>query len=360
MNELFPDPVWNYKNFNMVVKLDISGEFIYDGIQALNEMSCIEECSSLFSFLYHVSVGVERLQKIIIVLFEDINSDSFEKSLITHSHSALNSRIIKSACIALNSRENKLLQILTEFYKASRYNRFNLNSNHTQEENLLSNFVIDSFPENKIQRHFISRKIILTTDLKEWFGRIIGSITQKYYLLVREVCKKNNTFTYELRPGSKAEKVFLCVHSNNSLQEQKFTEAIAFKELLVYYKNTSDSNAFMRYIEKIKPLNFDIALINEYFSKLCKGNISESLIDEVEYLYEESEYSVDRMNQVDRIGNTDIMFDYTDILECIEYIENTVNQKILYVILQIFSPKNLLPLRMNACMKCWMIHLIYA
>lgn len=68
MNQL-----WAYKNFNMGHELDISGEFIYDGIEALNEMICIEESSPLFSFLYHTSVGIERLQKIIIVLFEDIN-----------------------------------------------------------------------------------------------------------------------------------------------------------------------------------------------------------------------------------------------------------------------------------------------
>lgn len=36
MNQL-----WAYKNFNMGHELDISGEFIYDGIEALNEMICI-------------------------------------------------------------------------------------------------------------------------------------------------------------------------------------------------------------------------------------------------------------------------------------------------------------------------------
>lgn len=30
--------LWSYKNFNMGHELDLSGEFIYDGIAALNEM----------------------------------------------------------------------------------------------------------------------------------------------------------------------------------------------------------------------------------------------------------------------------------------------------------------------------------
>ena len=38
MNPLFPDKIWNYKNFNMGTELDISGEFIFDGINVLNQM----------------------------------------------------------------------------------------------------------------------------------------------------------------------------------------------------------------------------------------------------------------------------------------------------------------------------------
>ena len=39
MNSQFPDSFWNYKNFNMVNELNIAGEFIYDGIDALNRMN---------------------------------------------------------------------------------------------------------------------------------------------------------------------------------------------------------------------------------------------------------------------------------------------------------------------------------
>ena len=69
MNSQFPDSFWNYKNFNMVNELNIAGEFIYDGIDALNRMNTIDEIPLLFSFLYHISVGIERIQKIILVLF---------------------------------------------------------------------------------------------------------------------------------------------------------------------------------------------------------------------------------------------------------------------------------------------------
>lgn len=125
------DKVWNYKNFNMVNELDIAGEFIYDGIETLNQMTSISVGSPIFSFLYHISVGIERLQKIILVLVEDItleNYEEFEKSIITHSHSDLQCRIKKGADIEFGARENEFLNLLTTFYNHSRYNRFNLMS----------------------------------------------------------------------------------------------------------------------------------------------------------------------------------------------------------------------------------------
>ena len=133
MSELFTDKIWNYKNFNMVTELDIAGEFIYDGIHTLNQMNSIEQDAMLFSFLYHVSVGIERIQKIVLVLFEEVtlsNYEEFEKSLITHSHSALNERILKNTKLQLNTRENVFLQLLSEFYKTARYQRFNVISQH--------------------------------------------------------------------------------------------------------------------------------------------------------------------------------------------------------------------------------------
>ena len=33
--------IWRYKSFNMANELDVAGEFIYDGVHTLNEMSCI-------------------------------------------------------------------------------------------------------------------------------------------------------------------------------------------------------------------------------------------------------------------------------------------------------------------------------
>lgn len=333
MSSLFPDKLWNYKNFNMVTELDIAGEFIYDGIHIFNQLEVIDQDSMLFSFLYHVSVGLERMQKIILVLSEKLtrdNHEGFEKSLITHSHTELNRRICKSTELKLNSRENEFLQLLAIFYKSARYHRFNLESQYNSERQMLSDFIIKYIPADKIQYHFITNRILITSDVKELIGKVIGTISRKYYKLVRDGCSKHNTYTYELRSGSKAEKIFLANHRNGSLQQQKMTEMIVFKELIIYLMNTKNTNSFLRFIKEIQPLDLDIGLVNNYLSELSQGIVSQSLIDEIEYQYEENSYSVERMEMVDLIGNTNVVFEFKDIKECFDMVERLIKDNYDY------------------------------
>lgn len=328
LNSLFPDKLWNYKNFNMVTELDIAGEFIYDGVHMLNQIEVINQDSMLFSFLYHVSIGIERLQKIVLVLWEKVELDTheeFEKSLITHSHIALNERICRNANLKMNIRENDFLQMLSIFYKSARYNRFNLESQYSREQKMLAKFIEKYISLDKLQYHFITNKILISNDVKELLGRVIGGLSKKYYQLVYEGCAKNQTYTYELRSGSKAEKIFLSNYPKNSLQRQKIDERVALKELLVYFRNFKDSNSFTRFLDGIEPLELDIGLVNEYIQEICKGIVPQSLIDEVEYLYEENEYSVERLKMVDAIGNTDIIFDMQDIHQCFLLMDDLVN-----------------------------------
>lgn len=328
MNTLFSDKMWNYKNFNMGTELDIAGEFIYDGIHTLNQMDVIDQDSMLFSFLYHVSVGMERLQKIVIVLFASNtfeNNEEFEKSLITHSHVELSERIYKSTKLKLNSRENEFLELIAIFYKSARYHRFNLETQYSREQKMVVDFIVKHMLEEKIQYHFMSNKILISDYVKEFFGKVIGSISKKYYELIYEGCSKNRTYTYELRSGSKAQKIFLPEHRNKSLQQQKITEMIVLKELIIYLKNTKDSNSFMRFLQDIPPLNLEVALLNEHIYELSKGIISQSLIDEVEYLYEENSYSKDRIEMVDVIGNLNVIFEHKDIHDCYQMLNDLVD-----------------------------------
>lgn len=319
------DKIWNYKNFNMVNELDIAGEFIYDGIQTLNQMKSISVGACIFSFLYHVSVGIERLQKIILVLFEDItleNYEDFEKSLITHSHGYLHERISKKINVEFNSRENEFLTLLSTFYNHSRYNRFNLNASLDHEKALLEEYVLKYINQKNISRGITSNDILVNNKIKDLFGKVIGRISNKYYKVLREIANEKFTYTYELRNDSKAEKIFLSNNEKKSLIDLKITETIAFKELLLFISNTKERNPFLRFLKQISPLQMDIALINEYLMDIANGTIPQTLIDEVEYLYEENGYGKERIEQINLVGNCYVMFEYGEIDECIKFAQN--------------------------------------
>ena len=128
------------KNFNMVAELDIAGEFIYNGISELNRMDIITNDAPTFYTLYTLAVGVERLQKIVLVLwkYDEIeDKQAFEKSLITHSHSNLRDEIKKytngSNNAILNTRENDFITLIQKFYTTARYERFNINGQNDIE-----------------------------------------------------------------------------------------------------------------------------------------------------------------------------------------------------------------------------------
>ena len=319
------DKIWNYKNFNMVNELDIAGEFIYDGIQTLNQMNVVSDGAAIFSFLYHTAVGVERLQKILVVLLEDITLDNykeFEEGIVTHSHCHLHERISKKHKIKLNSRENEFLSLLTTFYNHSRYNRFNLDKPYCQEKEITEKYIVKYLDETDIGRSLCSDDIIVNPKVKELFGRVIGSISNKYYQALRDIAREKSTYTYELRSDSKAEKIFLSDCPKNSLQRMKITETIALKEFLVFLKNGKESTPFTRFLKTIQPLEMDTALINEYIMEIGKGTIPQALVDEVEYLYEENGYGKDRIEQINLIGDPYVMFEYGEIFKCIEFAES--------------------------------------
>ncbi len=328
------DKDWYYKNFNMVAELDIAGEFIYNGISELNRMDIITNDAPTFYTLYTLAVGVERLQKIVLVLwkYDEIeDKQAFEKSLITHSHSNLRDEIKKytngSNNAILNTRENDFITLIQKFYTTARYERFNINGQDDIEIELWDSYIKKYIKDSS--SNFLDSGIILTNEIKEFFGKVVGSISQKYYKLILEGSQKNHTFTYELRTDSKAEKVFLGEYRNKSLIERKINERIAFKELLVYLRNSKEKSAFLKYLDGIKPLEFDPPMVNGYIKEVVEGIIPQTLIDDVENMYIENEYKFDRVQLVDLMGNSLVQFDYPDVCECNKILSDFVEKKVI-------------------------------
>ncbi|MCW6076608.1 hypothetical protein LAV44_14970 [Clostridium sporogenes] len=320
----FNDPIIKYKNFKMGTEIDIAGTFIYNGMKDLEQMDAFDYESEVFSFLYHIAVGIERLQKVLLVILEEINENNmaeFEESLITHSHQYLQDKIKKKCNIEFNSRENSFLQVLNEFYKKCRYNRFNISGEYDAEKRILCEYIRNNLHGSEYKGDFI----INNNKIKELLGRVIGSISRKYYNEIYNLSSKQNIYTYELRNESKARKIFLPELRKDSLQDQTMNEKVAFKEFITFLVNTHEENSFIRFLRKIEPLELDVALANQYLEDIIKGTISQELIDTVDYLYGENSYSGDRIEMIDCIGNTRVMFERFDVDECYSMLKELIS-----------------------------------
>ena len=323
MRDVLNDPIQYYKNFNMVSEIDVAGTFIYNGMKDLDSIETFDYGSEVFTFLYSISVGIERLQKVLIVLLEKVsigNIEEFEKKLITHSHAELHNRIKKHIKINFNSRQNEFLQVLNKFYKSYRYDRFNLNGQVKSEKVILMEYINKNLVNDEIEKNMFGDSIN-SREIKELLGRVIGSIAKAYYKEVYEAASKQNLYSYELRTGSKAEKVFLSQVRKDSLHEQIVNEQIALKEFLVFLINTKSRNSFYNFIKEIKPLDFDIDTANSYLEFICKGEIPSELVDEVEFLYCEANYSKERIENIECIGDERVQFDRYEICRLKEELE---------------------------------------
>lgn len=327
MEDIFRDPIESYKNFNMGTEIDIAGIFIYNGIKELDAMETFYYESEVFAFLYPISVGIERLQKVLIVLAENISEEKveeFEKSLITHNHQELHGRIKKCVDIKFNSRQNSFLQVLSNFYKNCRYERFNIKGQYNSEKQILIKYVKDNLSNGSIEKDMFGNEIN-TIKTKELLGRVVGSIARNYYDNIYILASNKNLYTYELVSDSKASKVFLSEVRKNSLQEQVVNEQTALKEFLVFLINTKSKSNFYDFIKEIEPLEFDIALANSYLESVCKGNIPSDLVDEVEFLYGESGYSKDRIEMINCIGDDRVDFGFGVIIKLKKALESLIS-----------------------------------
>jgi hypothetical protein len=69
-------------------ELHTAGAFIYNGLRRFHELNRLDNPDELFEFLYALSVGLERLLKIAVVLYEHTDAAdqvALEQSLITHA-----------------------------------------------------------------------------------------------------------------------------------------------------------------------------------------------------------------------------------------------------------------------------------
>jgi hypothetical protein len=298
----------------MANELEVAGEFIYAAIDKFNRMDNFDQVGDYFFFLYHLAVGIERVQKILLVIINDIKRDSIEdflEEIKSHNHMMLHSKIKEKVNISFSREQNDLLILLATFYNAERYTRFDFFSYDFKDRDLLIEYV-QKYCEGISFDFSLCKKIPLNTnEVKEFFGRVIGRLCQKYYKAIEEESRNRNIYCYELRYNSAAERVFCGNEDKGSYQKKIDKEKRAIKELLIYLRSPREMNKFIEYMDQIESLPFDVASIQEYVADLCNKTVSSDLIDEVHYMYEEFVENKDAREQmVSLIGRKGVMFDW--------------------------------------------------
>jgi len=134
-----------WKNYHLGIELDISGNFIFNGLKTFHQMKNFYCEDEIFDFLYSISVGIERLFKIIIFL-----NDTYSTKKI-HNHECLLQEIKKNYQINLNKQHHKFIQILNMFYDKSRYDRFNFKTDKQYNQEY-KNFIdfLNKYTDNTI------------------------------------------------------------------------------------------------------------------------------------------------------------------------------------------------------------------
>ncbi len=294
-----------WKNFRIGEELHIAGRFLFNGLRCCHEMESFHHEDEVFELLYHVSVGLERLLKVAVVMAEHDDTsvpNDFEKSLITHTHSELLTRVKSKHNLSFGSVHNEFLQLLATFYRSQRYGRFNVRPDACGEKEAVRQFiekhlalpVHDDFPFDITPN---------STRIRRFFGRVIGKISTELFTKIQSDASRLNIFTDEIRPSSKAAKVFL---------DKEFTfenEDILVKELILHFLTTDANAGHLGLLKQLAPLGFDPGLDVEHIQALLSDEKKIESMGELEALYDDIKDKKARLQILDLVGQDGVCLD---------------------------------------------------
>lgn len=305
-----------FKNFNIGKEIDLAGTFAYNALSILNSAQDVYLNDQIFMFLYNASVSVERMQKCVLFMYGSYNGpeiEQFAETIKIHNHQHLQCKINGYTKKKLSEEQNALLILLKNFYANGRYSNYSMEDTYDYKL-ALENFVKQYYDTSMVKTHFFREDTYVSEEAKERIGRTLGKLLCYYYDLIKEKARELNLYTYELRNGSPAERVFLNTFPKSSLQAINASERNALAELIVYLITNKAATGYLNYVRGLEPLNLDPHLVPEYLADIMNRQIPQSLVDEVEAIYEDMphEQVVDRKVSISIIGETNAYFPEDD------------------------------------------------
>lgn len=302
-----------WQNFELGTELDIALTFVYDGLKCFDDLEYLNDTNDVFHCLYHLSVGFERVFKIGIILreFNDgVSIDNLESSLITHDTNHLFDRLSNGYFIDnkdffnLGKNHKEFLCLLGKFYKTYRYDRFSMSVKEKNESLDLISFFQRYIPDNLEKDNFFN-VYINNEKIKKFLNKTVLKIVQKSHGLICNEARNKNLYTYELKYDSKAFHLINCsTYDKFCLSDMKDCQ----KEILIWLLNNTEVSSYQKFIRDIKPLDLDIALLDEYL-KFLFGNFSSTVLSEIECLYETEINIKERLNSLSVIGDSSLLFE---------------------------------------------------
>lgn len=294
-----PDDITIQMSTALGTELDIAGIFLYKAMKQFCSIHTFELTSEVFMFLYFASVGIERLQKVLLVLSEQPKNkngyDKFCKTLKTHNHTKLQEKISGyNNKLLLSDYVSGFFNLLDEFYYDLRYERFSAETKGKQELHMLKIFLYEN-EECVLQPPYVENFY----EVVEFIGKLLADISRTYYNSISEICLKNNLYTIELCGDSPSVGVFLD-KTHSSLHHIIMREEIATKELLLYLTKNNKSSETLN----IEPLDFDVETINNTYITEVAKDYPMMLVEEVRVLYDEmKKKGIDIKQRIKRLSN---------------------------------------------------------
>lgn len=290
-----------WKNFNLNIELHISGNFIYNGIYLIDRYHQLRYEDDCFMLLYDISVGIERLEKIVYLLLAHKfdNTMPIDK-LKNHNHIKLYELINQYISLNFGSKELALLRLLSEFYSKGRYVHLDYDENVqkldlNKNKNRLFQF-FDEFLDIKSATFITENSVIsLTDEIKKNIGETISNIVTPIYSVICDTAYQLGIFTGEIRYESKSFKIFV---------EQEFTfekEHIAQREILLHLIH-SNKDEYINKLQSISPIELGQHPTEQYVSYLIDFTNHTDIKDEISQVYEDNEDAA-RANIISFIGN---------------------------------------------------------